>query len=229
MQRKRIIGFIAVVSLLAVGWTFFQNKKASFLPIQRVSIQGEYRYLDTEELKKAVNEQVRNGFLWVSVNKLRQSLERLPWIESVAIKRVGHDGLEISVKERAVIGKWEEDALLVEGGKILKTTLLKKAPAGLPVFRGSPNQAQVISESYHPLQASLDRLQMQIVELHVTGRGAWEIVLNNGLKVVLGKVEVERRLEKFISLYTLFSEADRAQIEKVDLRYANGIAVKRKV
>jgi cell division protein FtsQ len=55
-------------------------------------------------------------------------------------------------------------------------------------------------------------------------RFAWQVQLNNGIKLNLGRQEFINRLQRFINLYPLLQQDER-DINYVDLRYDTGMAV----
>jgi len=57
-------------------------------------------------------------------------------------------------------------------------------------------------------------------------RKSQTIKLSNGIELILGRIDVEKRLMKFVKAYKTQLQHDKRKIEKVDLRYTNGLAVK---
>jgi cell division protein FtsQ len=55
-------------------------------------------------------------------------------------------------------------------------------------------------------------------------RRAWQIILDNGIRLELGKESMDERVERFLSLYLeLGSQAQR--VSYIDLRYDTGASV----
>lgn len=65
--------------------------------------------------------------------------------------------------------------------------------------------------------------------LSLERRGAWTLRLSNGIEVVLGRDQVAKRFERFITVYEnrLISRSD--EVSRVDARYTNGVAVQWKL
>jgi cell division protein FtsQ len=61
--------------------------------------------------------------------------------------------------------------------------------------------------------------------LHIDSRGALDVELINGLKIKLGRQDVERRIDRLVSIYEQQILPRREQIQRLDLRYSNGFAV----
>jgi len=56
-------------------------------------------------------------------------------------------------------------------------------------------------------------------------RGSWELELNDRLGVIVGRVDVLERTQRFVDFHNVQNNEQIALIESVDLRYSNGIAV----
>jgi cell division protein FtsQ len=56
-------------------------------------------------------------------------------------------------------------------------------------------------------------------------RRAWQLSFDNGLLLKLGREHNEDRLERFIDVYQGALSGYHAQIEAIDMRYTNGLAV----
>jgi cell division protein FtsQ len=66
---------------------------------------------------------------------------------------------------------------------------------------------------------------MRLTSLQLDARGAWELALDNGVSVRVGRKQVDERLVRFTDT-ALRLVAQRAHdIDYVDLRYTNGFAI----
>lgn len=97
-----------------------------------------------------------------------------------------------------------------------------------PVFTGpmEANSGEVI-EKYHLFSQILAPLQQSIAKINLSSRHAWRIQLEAGTILELGRVEMEERLRRYVSVYN-HSIAHLNQgmpLAYVDLRYPNGFAV----
>ena len=69
---------------------------------------------------------------------------------------------------------------------------------------------------------------LRLETLSLSERGSWDLILDDDVKVTVGRVEVIDRIKRFIEFYDGEIRTDPAHIEAVDLRYSNGISVRRK-
>jgi cell division protein FtsQ len=64
------------------------------------------------------------------------------------------------------------------------------------------------------------------MQVRVSPRRAWQLRLDNGLTLELGREQIEARLARFVGAYDRTLGRLGRRIEHVDLRYSNGFAVR---
>ncbi|MEL0067394.1 MAG: cell division protein FtsQ/DivIB, partial [Gammaproteobacteria bacterium] len=77
------------------------------------------------------------------------------------------------------------------------------------------------------LQTQFEAEKLQLSEMHLSERRAWELKLSNGIILDIGRKALSERVTKFINIYPILVNDDPAPIERVDLRYDTGMAVTR--
>lgn len=79
-------------------------------------------------------------------------------------------------------------------------------------------------EKWRQITPLINSLGLTVTSLVLNERRAWQIILDNGIRLELGKDSLDERVERFISLYNeLGSKAN--QVSYIDLRYDTGAAV----
>jgi cell division protein FtsQ len=66
---------------------------------------------------------------------------------------------------------------------------------------------------------------MRIAALRLDERGAWEMDLDSGVTVRLGRREVDARLDRFIRAAAQVVAHRASEVVYVDMRYSNGFAI----
>jgi cell division protein FtsQ len=66
---------------------------------------------------------------------------------------------------------------------------------------------------------------MRVAALRLDERGAWEMDLDNGVVVRLGRRDVEERFDRFIRTAAQVIAHRLTDINYVDMRYSNGFAI----
>jgi cell division protein FtsQ len=102
---------------------------------------------------------------------------------------------------------------------------LRDVPAELPVLRGPAGTAREVTRRFLAMRGSLVEQGLGLARLSLDARGAWEVVLDNGVVLRLGRHDVDGRFERFLAAAARMA-AERADgIAYIDLRYASGFAV----
>lgn len=194
-------------------------------PVQDVKIIGAVRHLDKPALADNVAANLAQGLLAIDINEIREQVISHPWVRKAGVVRDWPQTLEIRVEEEVPVARWGESGLLNHEGEIFWPEL-KKEYAQLPRLSGSAQDTVQVMAQFHDLNQMFRRIGQRVVALNFEERGAWTLVLENNIKVVVGRSSVNERLERFLDLYSRVLAARAEQIELVDIRYANGISVK---
>jgi len=99
-----IAGVAGVCALVA--WTVDQ-------PIESVTVTGRFQRVAPTDVERAVKERVRGfGLVSVDLDEIQQSIESIPWVDSVTVQRAWPHGLTVNVVEQIAAARWRESGLL---------------------------------------------------------------------------------------------------------------------
>ncbi|SVD36042.1 uncharacterized protein METZ01_LOCUS388896, partial [marine metagenome] len=59
----------------------------------------------------------------------------------------------------------------------------------------------------------------------VDARGAWDIVLSNGIEIRFGRRNIDTRIQLFLGMAAGIISSREAEIAFVDMRYTNGFTI----
>ena len=76
------------------------------------------------------------------------------------------------------------------------------------------------------MQEILREVGLSVNSLELEDRISWKAQLDNGLMLVVDDKHSVEKLKRFTRLYSMFTEQQKQQLFKVDLRYENGLAIK---
>lgn len=219
----RIFIVIALIIALNWGWRLLHNPRV--MPIKSVKMMATYQHLDQPTLQNIITPFIAdNGLFSIDVNKLKQVLLQQPWVYSVQVKRVWPDQIEIDLVEQQAAALWNSNALLNPQGQEFTPTT-KNFPNNLPALRGPEGQQQQVLVQYQQFNSALVPLGLAIAELDLNTRGSWQMVLTNGMKIILGRTDIEQRFNRFVEAYPKILASNSQNVINVDLRYADGLAV----
>jgi cell division protein FtsQ len=68
-------------------------------------------------------------------------------------------------------------------------------------------------------------LGLDVRRLNLDLRGAWELTLQNGIEIRLGRRDVEQRTDLFLDVVADIISSRESEIEFADMRYSNGFTI----
>jgi cell division protein FtsQ len=213
---------VAIASLagvaLAMRWVLDQ-------PIERVAVSGRFQRVSPDEIERAVRSSARGaGLVSVALDDVRAAIAALPWVDSASVQRSWPRGLAVTVVEQIAAARWGEQGLLNVRGELFVSEA-RHIPAELPQLSGPPGAERVVAERYFAAQGRLLEAGMRLTALRLDERGAWELDLDSGITVRLGRRQVDDRFEKFMASAARLVDQREAEIAYVDMRYTNGFAI----
>jgi cell division protein FtsQ len=207
--------------LVAYGLVWFVVHQPVFA-LRAIEITGEARYVTRAQVEAIAKNEVKGTFFTLNLPHLRRAFEKLPWVREVKLRRRWPDRLEVSVVEHVPLARWGNAALVNTQGEVFHAAYDGK----LPVFVGPPGTAKEIAIQYEFFRRHLAAIGAKPVTVQVTARRAWRVRLEGGQTLILGRQDVEARLARYIGAHERTVGTLERSIEYVDLRYANGFAVR---
>jgi cell division protein FtsQ len=194
-------------------------------PITQVKVFG-MNHVDHQEVQQLVTPLVSQGFFATEVGLIKDRLSQLPWVASVSVRRVWPDEVVVMVTEKTAVARWNENALLSSTGEVFSPSS-DSYPSGLPVFVGPEGQQIYILQFYAKINRLLAPLHFRIARLELTPYSSWNIAFDNGMKLAAGHKDILTRMSHFVKVYPkIIGQHSAEDVDYIDLRYANGLAVK---
>jgi cell division protein FtsQ len=222
-QKWLQYGFVASVFFVVIASVAWLHQEDT-LPIKHVVVAGELNHTTKNELVNAVSPFVKGSFLNVDVASIRLAGEQLPWVKQVQVRRVWPDRLRLIVEEHKAIAYWGDDGLINQNGDVFmpqKNTF----PKGLVSLQGYKGSSQLMSQHLLAIHNKTESLGLKVKKITMDERRAWKVLFKNDLQLLLGRADSEQRLQRFVNTFTDGLADYLEQIEVVDMRYTNGLAV----
>jgi cell division protein FtsQ len=219
---RNIANVLLFFSVLAAlyGTAYYLAHLPGLFPLQSVRLNSVPLRVEAQNVLQVVRREVQGNFFTVDVERLRQSLEKLSWVRSVSIRREFPHGLAVQLEEHQALAHWNNSALVNRQGEVF---VAENAGDALPVFIGQAGDSVEVTQRYVQFNQLLSSLNLQITQLSLSPRHAWQLRLNDGMVLELGREEVLQRLARFVAVRKI---DDRSTMKYVDLRYRNGFAVR---
>ena len=221
-------GFLTALALLVLAFAALQLLlRSPLFPLREIAVRGALAHTTRAELEQATKGRASGNFFAVDLAQLRASLERLPWVRRVQVRRVWPDRLELALEEHVVLARWNDADLVNQQGERFSG---RSEEAGLPLFAGPQGGEGEVTRRYRRFVEIIAPLGTSPERLALSPRRAWQLRLAGGLGIELGRDAandpVERRLERFVAAYGQTLAKSPRRHEYVDLRYPNGFALR---
>jgi cell division protein FtsQ len=219
----RAVGAIAGV-LLAAATLAVMLLVALDRPVQHVLVEGSFQRVSPPEIESAVAESVRGGLATVDLDVVRERLERIEWVDRAIVHRQWPDSLRVEVTEQVPAARWNDTGLLNARGELFLRNA-RYVPSELPLLEGPQGSESAVARLYIDAQGRFIEAGLRLTGVRLDERGAWELELANGVRVRLGRLAAEERLDRFLRLAGPLVAQRSAEIRHVDMRYTNGFSV----
>ncbi len=209
---------VAVGVLVAMCWRVLDR------PVDRIAVTAPFQRVTPMQIEDYVRSGLAGGILSGDVRGVRESLEALPWIDSVRIRRRWPSTLLVDVTEQVAAARWGESGLLNTRGELFVETA-RHVPVELPVLNGPEGTQWQVAQRYLTLRGPLLEAGLQILSVTLDQRGSWQLNMARGIDVRLGRHSVDQRIDRFLNVVTPIIVGRTEVIDYVDLRYTNGFAI----
>ena len=226
---------VVLFSLITISWWLTQHLVGQeSAPVTSVVISGEMRYSQRSDIINAIDRVDMGNYFQVDVNEVQRYVLTLPWVYSVAVRKQWPNELKIYVVDQNPVALWNGNFLINQLGQVFQADL-GRINHYLPSFFGPEGTELMALENYRDLNDLLSFKALTIDELVLSERFSWQLTLNDGVTLNLGREERVERIQRFMDVYPIIKAqlkekiiAEKQQnqaVDYIDLRYDTGLAV----
>lgn len=217
------LGFLGLFAL-ACFFTFNQFELSKYFPIKTVQVYG-VNHLDQQDVKGMLLPLVKRSFFTINVEYIRDQLLQMPWVSETYVRVHWPDRVEITVIEKNPVASWNGKTLLSEGGELFSPKR-DSFPGGLPRFVGPEGMQIIMMRYFHEMNRLLTPIHAKIAYLEMTPYAALKATLDNGVTLQMGYKDILTHFSHFVKVYPNIVGDRAREVNYIDLRYANGMAVR---
>jgi cell division protein FtsQ len=222
---KIILKFILFLLFISVFFVAANKlKQAQYFPIKEVKVYGVHN-ADRDAMQTVISPLVKDGFFGVDVDLIKERVQQSPWVNRVFVQRVWPEQVLITLEERDPIARWNKNSLLSESGELF-TPDRSSYPENLPEFIGPEGQQIQMLQYFKKMNSLVMPLHLKILRLELLSSQAWNLTFDNGVKLSVGHKDVLTHIGHFVKVYPKIVGNRASDVDYVDLRYPNGLAVR---
>jgi cell division protein FtsQ len=198
---------------------------------------SELRHVNALTIRSTALPRLRGNFFTTDLDAVRAAFEAVPWVRRASVRREWPNSLIVALEEHQVLANWGEDEgrLLSVNGELFTANLAEAEDeiakdTSLPQLNGPAGSEKEVLARYFQLKQWFAPLNLTPEEVALSNRYAWSVKLNNGMNVELGRDQdghtVKDRVQRLIAVHPKLMQMLNGKIDSVDMRYANGLALK---
>lgn len=210
---------VVAAALAAGAWYAFDS--ISSQPIRSVTFSGDLGRVSRADLDAFAHSVRGASPAAASLEAVREAAKRIPWVREASVRRRFPDAVQVTLETHEPLARWGDASLVSPRGDVFNA----EYEGFLPHFRGPEGSAAQVAAMYPAIARALAPLASAVTDVNVSPRGAWEVILESGLTLEVGRADVEPRLQRFAAAWPQLVSQGAAS-RHADLRYANGFALR---
>ncbi len=206
-------------------------QRLPIFPLRQVVVAGPIEQVTPMQIEHAARISLSGNFFTINLDAVRSTFEKLPWVRRAAVRRLWPDGIEVAIEEQVAAARWRrpdgESQLVNSHGEVFSASSDRN---DLPAFAGPDGSAALMLGQYQQFARVLAPLGRHPEAVALTAREAWELRLDDGLVLELGRDQekntLTERLARFVATYREVQERINVRPALIDMRYPNGFALR---
>lgn len=239
-----VLAVLAVSALLvsAVLWVI----RRPYFAVQRVQIEALHNeslnYVTPAAVSATVANRLKGNFFTIDLNDSRALIETAPWVRRAQVKRVWPNTLLVRIEEQQPLAYWNENEMINTWGEAFAANeAVLSDDVAIPQLNGPNFSERLVVQRYAEIARWIAPMGLNVREVTLSPRYAWEVVLSDGMRLNLGRdpaadiadphgrsgaLPFAARIERFVQAWPALAQrlGDRV-VANADLRYTNGFAI----
>jgi cell division protein FtsQ len=231
---------LALTLLVIAGSRWVMNRP--FFTIQKIEVVAiesiPFAQIDSTVLRAVKLAEIKEGFFRADLSKVKRQFEALPWVRSASVRRQWPNRIQVTIEEHRAVAHWDDGRLVNTYGELFTANSAALDNENeLPTLNGPVGTHPEVIKRWRELDDWLKPLSVKVSALNLSDRFAWELNLNNGAELLLGRDPVAPTIA---SVSTGGLSEDGANVRTmpevrerigrwpthIDLRHVDGFAIR---
>ena len=251
LQPKWLVVTVAILlSGLGLLYLVDQLFHPGRFPFRHIEIQGDLQFVTENQVQEVVRTSLTGNYFSASLPQLEAEVGQLPWVSSATLGRQWPSTLVVEIEEMQPVARWGEEQWLKFGGGdpvIVSPIQGVVQEAGLPRLDGNDRDAPLVWKTFQHWSEKLSSNGLVVDEISLHSRGLWTLRIsrsalrlntaqaaqsisgemeNPEVEIVVDQDNADVKLDRLIAALNQGLMSRFPEMKKIDLRYANGFAVR---
>jgi cell division protein FtsQ len=199
------------------------------LYVNKISISSNGNNVNTDILKTQIKKKIKlQNFFNINPLNIQKELLNHPWIKKIEVYKKFPDKLIIKITERVAIAIFNDISLVDGSGNIFKK--LEKKKNLLKFYADDQKEVKYIYNFYKKFIKfqNLNNIQIDISYIKINSIKEFVVRTKANNLIYFGSKNIDERLGRFIQLYGSIELENLNNVEYFDMRYTNGVSVKKR-
>ena len=204
--------------------------------LRAIRVDGDLTRNSVATIRVNAVPHLRGNFFTIDLQAARRAFETVPWVRHAVVQRVWPNRLAVRLEEHRPVALWRQaddngiaEQLVNAQGEVFEANVGDVESDKLPTLEGPEGSSAAMLTMLTRLQPVFTRQGSHIDTLRQSGRASWEVELDTGATVVLGRGsddEVLTRADRYVSTVTQMTQLFQAPVVYADLRHRDGYALR---
>jgi cell division protein FtsQ len=231
----RISLILSVVATFYFSVQFVGKQWESVWPVNQVVIQTPTSFIKQADLVTFIKQQNVQGMLAIDLVALQNKTKQLPWIKQVVIRKVWPETLVFEIEEHQAVARFNTNGktyLLTQQGTKIEFSQADEI-AVMPSIQAlaeiksdrefASKEAVAVWQEFKQIKREFEIIDLSLNQLTLDTISNWKLGFEQSLQMNLGRKQRFERVQRLVNAYSQIE--NKQQIETIDLRYHNGLAV----
>ena len=199
------------------------------LYVNKISISSNCNNFNTDILKTQIKKKIKlQNFFNINPLNIQKELINHPWIKKIEVYKKFPDKLIIKITERVAVAIFNDISLVDGSGNIFKK--LEKKKNLLKFYADDQKEVKYIYNFYKKFIKfqNLNNIQIDISYIKINSIKEFVVKTKANNLIYFGSKNIDERLGRFIQLYGSIELENLNNVEYFDMRYTNGVSVKKR-
>jgi cell division protein FtsQ len=225
-----MLAAIALLILSGARWVvdreFFNIVKVEVVAVPSVPLnQIDATVLNTVQLAG-----LKGGLFRADLAKVKQAFEATPWVRRANVRRVWPNRLQVEIEEHRAVALWDDGRIVNSFGELFSAnSAALENESDLPNLSGPQGTHSEVTKRWQEVNEWVAPLNRHVVDLTLSERHAWQVELDDGMVLLLGRDHGAQIKERFVRMVQVLPEVQQRlgrSAAQIDLRHPEGFAIK---